>query len=374
MATSQSQDPENRSEGDKARAQRSKMHQDMLRRALRHYWHCLNKSIRARRYLKARGLTSESIKRYGIGYAEASAQSLRAVFPNYQVPALLHCGLAIENDKRRYDRFRDRIIFPILDEDGCVIAFGGRLLEGDGPKYLNSPRTELFDKGATLFGMAQAKSSIATRSEVIVAEGYMDVVMSAQHGVGNIVATLGTATTTHHVEKLLATGAKRVVFCFDGDDAGRNAALKAMESALEASRPAVTRAHFAFLPMGVDPDSLVRSQGVEAFRECIAQAMPLETFLLNHLMADKNLETCEGRAGLTYVATQYLPQIKDSGMFYRLCESVADAAGYTVAEVIHFAGQTPATRSWSPVDTVAAPTASAMEQQGRAQAGASRVA
>jgi len=322
------------------------MHQDMLSRALRSYWGNLKDSIGARRYMKERGVTLESVQRFGIGYAEASAQALSSTFPNYHVQSLVDCGLVIDGARGRYDRFRDRIMFPILNDSGRVIAFGGRLIAGDGPKYLNSPQTPLFDKGATLFGLPQARASIEECGEAIVVEGYMDVVMSAQHGIDNVVATLGTATTAAHIQKLVAVATRRIVFCFDGDDAGRGAAVKAMEACVEVVNSTHAQVAFTFLPSGEDPDSFVRQHGAEAFRKLIAEAMPFESFLMEHLRKEIDLLTCEGRAQMCYRALLVLPRIGDAGLYYRLCEMVGRDAGFTVAEMITLSGSEQQQRTW----------------------------
>lgn len=323
-----------------------KMHQEMLSKALRHYWSNLKNSIKARRYIKARGLEASSIERFGLGYADSASQGLRSVFPNYHVPALVACGLVKESENKRYDRFRDRLIFPILNEEGRVIAFGGRIFEGDGPKYLNSPQTALFDKGSTLFGIPQAKASIGLLGQVIVVEGYMDVVMAAQHGIENIVATLGTATTASHIDKLILLGVREIVFCFDGDDAGRNAAEKALFAALAKVHTASLKVSFAFLPSGEDPDSFIRDNGADAFREFIAKSQPIEEYLLRILREGKDLVSSEGKANLTCEALNYLAMIKDAAMFYRLCEQIAQDTQFTVAELINFVGETQ--RTWFP--------------------------
>lgn len=326
-------------------AERLTMYQDMLSRALRSYWGNLKVSIKARRYLKERGLTTESMQRYGLGYAESAPQALRSVFANYQVPSLVECGLVIDGERGRYDRFRDRIMFPILNDAGRVIAFGGRILDGDGPKYLNSPQTPLFDKGSTLFGLAQARPSIEALGEVIVVEGYMDVVMSAQHGISNAVATLGTATTSAHVKKLLSTPARRIVFCFDGDAAGRNAAVKAMEACIPVINATTAEVTFMFLDDAEDPDSFVRTHGAEAFRALVAEAIPFEAFLLEQMRSGKNLATCEGKAHMAAEALNVLAQIGDAGLYYRLCEKVAQDTDFTVAELISL-GNSDVQRTW----------------------------
>lgn len=313
---------------------RTEMHLEMLSRALRHYWTSLNGSIRARRYLRQRGVTTQSIKRYGLGYAEASPQSLKTPFPNYHVPALMEVGLVKEGTRGRYDRFRDRIMFPILNDAGRVIAFGGRLIDGEGPKYLNSPETELFDKGAAFFGLPQARASIEESGEAIVVEGYLDVVMASQHDVRNCVATLGTATTAAHAAKLMSIASKRLVFCFDGDRAGQKAASRALEAILEHVTEASADVAFMFLPEDDDPDSYLRKCGAEAFRNLSKQALTLEAFILQQLRSGKDLTSCEGKACMASEALRLLSRINDAGIFYRLTEAVARDTDFTVAELI----------------------------------------
>ncbi|WP_456341261.1 toprim domain-containing protein [Verminephrobacter aporrectodeae] len=205
---------------------------DRLTQALSFYRGQLRASPRAIAYLKSRGLRGDIAARYGLGYAPAGFQALRDAFPDYNDRALEKTGLvAVSNGGRRYDRFRDRIMFPILDDADSVIGFGGRVLEGDEPKYLNSPETELFHKGSVLFGLSQATQAIASTSTVYVVEGFLDVISLAQHGLQNAVATLGTATSGQHVKRLFGL-AQRVIFCFDGDDAGRRAAARALDVCL----------------------------------------------------------------------------------------------------------------------------------------------
>ena len=188
----------------------------------------------------------------------------------------------IRNEQGRlYDRFRDRVMFPIVNQKGEVIAFGGRVLGAGEPKYLNSPETPLFEKGREVFGLPQARVALREKNTAIVVEGYMDVVALAQHGVGNALATLGTATTATHVQKLLRQ-VDRIVYCFDGDNAGRKAAWRALENSLDAL-PEQKSIGFVFLPEAEDPDSYVRAHGHEAFERLIAQAMPLSEFLLREL-------------------------------------------------------------------------------------------
>ncbi|MGH8698426.1 MAG: DNA primase, partial [Burkholderiales bacterium] len=292
---------------------------ELLARAARYYREELKTSTRAIDYLKGRGLAGKTAGRFGIGYAPAGWQSLATVFTEYGAKALVECGLVIENEGKRYDRFRDRIVFPILNQRGLVVGFGGRVIEGGGgpttgegkgsagstagegkgsagPKYLNSPETPVFEKGRELYGLPQARDAVRAANRVVVVEGYMDTVMLAQHGVGNVVATLGTATTPAHVQKLLRQ-ADEVVFCFDGDAAGRRAAWQALEVSLESlsDRKAI---RFLFLPAEHDPDSYVRAFGREAFEREMAQAQPLSAFLLSTLASRADLLTLEGRSRL----------------------------------------------------------------------------
>ena len=201
---------------------------DAMARAAKYYYEQLKFSATAIDYLKGRGLSGEIAQKFGIGYAPDGWQNLGAAFDDYSVVELQQAGLVIKNEQGRlYDRFRDRVMFPIMNQKGEVIAFGGRVM-GDGePKYLNSPETPLFEKGREVFGLPQARAALREKNTAIVVEGYMDVVALAQHGVGNAVATLGTATTATHVQKLLRQ-VDRIVYCFDGDNAGRKAAWRAL--------------------------------------------------------------------------------------------------------------------------------------------------
>jgi DNA primase len=197
---------------------------EIMARATQYYKDQLKRSPKAIEYCKKRGLTGEIAARYGMGYAPDGWQNLQEIFPDYNGEELKLAGLVIENEAgRRYDRFRDRLMIPIINPKGDIIAFGGRVIDQGEPKYLNSPETPLFEKGRELFGLPQARQSLRETNTVIVTEGYMDVIALAQNGVGNAVATLGTATTATHVQKLLRQ-VDRIVFCFDGDNAGRKAA------------------------------------------------------------------------------------------------------------------------------------------------------
>jgi DNA primase len=298
---------------------------ELLANAARFYREQLKASPRAIEYLKSRGLAGKTAARFGIGYAPAGWQNLAAVFTDYGDKALVQCGLVVENEGKRYDRFRDRVIFPILNQRGIVIGFGGRVIDGDdGPKYLNSPETPVFEKGRELYGLPQARDGIRAANRVVVVEGYMDVVMLAQHGVENAVATLGTATTLTHVQKLLRQ-ADEVVFCFDGDAAGRRAAWHALEVSLEAlsDRKAV---RFLFLPAEHDPDSYVREFGREGLEREVAAAQPLSAFLLSNLAARGDLATLEGRSRLIAEAKPLVGRLAAPALRLQLVNAIADAA------------------------------------------------
>ncbi|MBI4989563.1 MAG: DNA primase [Rhodocyclales bacterium] len=305
--------------------------------AAKYYKEQLKTSPKAIDYLKGRGLTGEIAARFGLGYAPEGWQSLAAVFPDYPNKALVDCGLVIEGDSgKRYDRFRDRIMFPILDARGNVIGFGGRVIGQGEPKYLNSPETPLFEKGRELYGLLQARVAIRDEDCVIVVEGYMDVVALAQHGVGNAVATLGTATTPTHVHKLLRQ-ADRVIFCFDGDNAGRKAAARALEASLEQVADDKTVA-FLFLPPEDDPDSYVRAHGADAFRKLARQAMPLTDFLMQELKAGKDLATAEGRSQLVHAAKPLLGRLQAPLLRLQLVKLLAQASGFSQAEIESLCG------------------------------------
>jgi DNA primase len=260
-------------------------------------------------YLKKRGITGDTAKLFGIGYAPESWDALTQFFqdPTHAVDA----GLLIKKDGSGgvYDRFRNRVMFPIRDSRGRTIAFGGRTLGNDPAKYLNSPETPLFHKGRNLFGLYEAKQSGSKLPYLIVVEGYMDVVMLAQHGIHEAVATLGTATTPEHLH-LLFKSTSRVVFCFDGDRAGRAAAWRALEQAL----PEIYEGRecvFMFLPDGHDPDTLVQEIGAEEFRKRIEAAMPLSQFLLGELGKQVHLGSMDGRARLATLARPHLEKLRE---------------------------------------------------------------
>ena len=288
---------------------------DLYRRLLREH----PDRGRAVDYLKKRGLTGEIAKRFGLGFAPAGWDTLlRQLGDSTEaVRKLAIAGLVIERDDKRYDRFRDRVMFPIRDRRGRVIGFGGRVL-GDGePKYLNSPETPVFHKGRELYGLHEAQRAQRQPPRLLVVEGYMDVIALAQFGLPYAVATLGTATTPEHIKRLLRS-APELVFCFDGDRAGRDAAWKAVKTALpQAGGQQPIR--FLFLPEGEDPDTLVRKEGQAAFEQRLGQATLLSEFLFEHLSAGLDLTSTEGRAALDAAARPLL-QTVPAGTYRDLLE------------------------------------------------------
>ncbi len=292
----------------------------------------LKDAPRAIEYLKGRGLTGAIAARFGIGYAPDAWQPLAAAFDRYDAPALETAGLVIAGDGgKRYDRFRDRIMFPIHDARGQVIGFGGRVLGEGEPKYLNSPETPLFSKGRELYGLFLARAAIREVGTVVVVEGYMDVVALAQHGVEYAVATLGTATTPVHVQKLFRQS-DRVVFCFDGDNAGRKAAWRALENALPVLADGKNAA-FLFLPDGEDPDDFIRKRGKAAFEALLERALPASEFLLTELSAQHPPTTVEGRAALVNSARPYLAQISAPVLAVLLRRQLAAISGVPEGEL-----------------------------------------
>ena len=285
-------------------------------------------------YLKKRGLSGDIAKRFGVGYAPEGWQNLERAYADYQSSALTAVGLVKQNDEgRRYDIFRDRIIFPIVDVRGNVIGFGGRVLGSGEPKYLNSPETPLFEKGRELYGLYQARRAIRDAGRVIVVEGYMDVVALAQHGVEYAVATLGTATTPMHVQKLLRQ-TDEIVYCFDGDNAGRRAAWRALENSLGQLADG-KQVRFLFLPQGEDPDTYIRQHGKEQFEKLLDEAIPLSRFLVNELSSDVDRSTSEGRARLLQKAKPLIKEISAPMLSLMLRKDLADIAGITQQELVH---------------------------------------
>ncbi len=288
----------------------------------------LTKSERAQAYFERRGVGSEMIERFQLGYAPDRWDGLSGKLGGNsdRMKLLAAAGLLSQRDNgQSYDKFRDRVMFPIHDRRGRPIAFGGRILDQGEPKYLNSPETALFHKGRELYGLWQARQSAQKLKRLIVVEGYMDVIALAQHGVDEAVATLGTATTKEHAE-LLFRNAEDVVFCFDGDRAGRQAAWRALESTL----PRLTdgrQAYFLFLPDGEDPDTLVRKEGAEGFRRRMHEAMPLSDYFFDTLSREIDMTSIDGRARLSSRAQPLIEQMPDGAFRDLMREALAERSG-----------------------------------------------
>ena len=279
-------------------------------------------------------------KEFGLGWASADRQALAKVFPHYDDPILVESGLVIESeDGRRYDRFRERVMFPIRNVKGEIVGFGGRIIGKGEPKYLNSPETPVFSKGNELYGLFEARAAIRTEGCVIVVEGYMDVVGLAQLGVRNAVATLGTATTPTHIQKLLRASDK-IVFSFDGDSAGRRAAWRALQACLPLLRDDIS-IRFLFLPTEHDPDSYIREFGEEAFRASLKESDALSTFFLNELASRHAIKEVEGRSALVHEARPLLAQVPAITLKIQLQNELARLVQLTPEELSQLMAQLP---------------------------------
>ena len=283
----------------------------------------LRQSKKAIDYLKARGLTGEIAKEFGIGYAPEGWANLEKHIPNCDTTDLINAGLAQKNEQGKlYDRFRDRIIFPIINEKKAVIGFGGRVINPeDTPKYYNSPETPLFQKSYELYGLINARKAIREKNYVLVVEGYMDVVALAQHGVKNAVATLGTATTQFHIKKLMRY-TQEVVFCFDGDHAGKEAAWRALNNALEALNDNLNL-KFLFLPNNHDPDSYIREHSNENFEEMVEASLPFSEYLIKYLTQNNDLSSQEKKVKLLNEVEPILKKINASKLKLLLRKKIA---------------------------------------------------
>ncbi len=288
-------------------------------------------------YFKKRGVSGEIAKRFHLGWATPQWQGLSEAFDDYNDNELLETGglVSLGDGGKRYDRFRERVMFPILNQQGAVIGFGGRILgskdDGQGPKYLNSPETPIFSKGRELYGLFQAQQAIRKSNRVLVVEGYMDVIALAQYGVEYVVATLGTATTEAHTQRLLRI-ADEVVFSFDGDAAGQRAAWRALENALPALRDG-KQVRFLFLPKEHDPDSYIREHGREAFETFIDSALPLSQYWLRELNARHPGDSAEAKAARASAAREHLelvsaPMMRES--LAKALEGDVDIAAHTL--------------------------------------------
>ncbi len=281
-------------------------------------------------YLKGRGLSGEIARDFGLGFAPPGWDNLlkHLASDSLQQKSMIDAGLLVENAEsgKRYDRFRDRVIFPIRDSRGRVIAFGGRVLGDDKPKYLNSPETPVFHKGQELYGLFEARKNNRNLDEIMVVEGYMDVIALAQQGLRNAVATLGTATSEEHLKRLFRI-VPSVLFCFDGDQAGRNAAWRALEATLSSLQDG-RRARFLFLPDGEDPDTLVRSEGTDAFRARInQQAQPLADYFFQQLSEEADPRSLEGKAHLATLAAPLIDKIPGANLRALMRQRLTEITG-----------------------------------------------
>lgn len=306
----------------------------ILDRACAFYREQLRSNVPAVKYLKGRGLDGSIAAEFAIGYAPPAWDSLLRAFGNSKEARelLVRAGLVTRNDEgRTYDRFRDRIIFPIHGRRGQVLGFGGRALSDGTPKYLNSPETSVFHKGRELYGLFQLNNVNRKPERVLVVEGYMDVVALAQYDIRYTVATLGTASTTEQAERLFRT-THNVIFCFDGDPSGRKAAWRALETVLPLLRDGRS-VGFMFLPEGEDPDSLVRELGREAFSALIENASSLTAFLFDQLLVQTDVGTLEGRARLVELAKPLLNRLPDGALQQLTVRKLGDLVGMGVDEL-----------------------------------------
>ncbi|MDB5928578.1 MAG: primase [Polaromonas sp.] len=322
--------PQDRARAAQVREQQATLTSVLEKAGLAYIRH-LRGSERAITYFKGRGVSGEIAKTFGLGYAPEGWRSLASVFPDYGDPLLVESGLVITGEAddvnaageaKRYDRFRDRIMFPIRNVKGECIGFGGRVLGDDKPKYLNSPETPVFSKGRELYGLFEARNALRQHGYALVTEGYMDVVALAQLGFANAVATLGTACTPEHVQKLFRF-TDSVVFSFDGDSAGRRAARKALDAALPFASD-VRTVKFLFLPAEHDPDSFIRAHGQEGFAACVAKAVPLSRFLLEAAGEGCDLDTAEGRAHMASNARPLWSALPEGALKPQLLAEIAD--------------------------------------------------
>jgi DNA primase len=305
-----------------------------------HWQVCLRDNPGAVDYLKQRGIDGATAKRFGIGYAPDSWSDVLDKFGKTSEAAerLLATGLVIRKDNgKHYDRFRDRIMFPIRDSRGRTIGFGGRAL-GDGePKYLNSPETVLFHKGRELYGLYEARQALRQIDQLVVVEGYMDVVALSRHGIDFSIATLGTATTSDHLDRIFRL-TDNVVFSFDGDRAGRAAAWRALENALPQVREG-RQIRFVFLPEKHDPDSYVNEYGSDAFMQAVDEGVALSDFLIGELSSQVDMTTIDGKARLAELAKPLVNNIPPGVYRELLIDSLADTVGLSAAKLERMLGQ-----------------------------------
>lgn len=307
---------------------------ELLAKVERYYQANLRNNDAAKDYLKARGIDGATAKHFGIGYASAGWSTVLDKFgkSNEIIERLLAVGLVIRKDNAsHYDRFRDRIMFPIRDARGRCIGFGGRVIGDQEPKYLNSPETVLFHKGRELYGLYEARQAIRNIEMLVVVEGYMDVVGLARHGIEFAVATLGTATSDDHLTRLFRL-TEEVIFCFDGDSAGRAAAWRALEATLPQIREG-RQIRFVFLPEGQDPDSFIRDNGAKAFEGALAEGVPLSDFLVRELALKVDMDSVDGRARLAELAKPLVQRIPQGVYRELLTERLAEAVGLSASKL-----------------------------------------
>ncbi|MDB5946487.1 MAG: primase [Ramlibacter sp.] len=345
--------PQDRERAAQQRAKQATL-TDVLEKAGEAYRKHLKNSPKAVAYFKGRGVSGEIAKEFGLGYAPEGWRSLASVFPEYDDPLLAESGLVIANEEdpstgsgqaKRYDRFRDRVMFPIRNVKGECIGFGGRVLGDEKPKYLNSPETPVFSKGRELYGLYEARQALREQGYVLVTEGYMDVVALAQLGFPNAVATLGTACTPDHVQKLFRF-TDSVVFSFDGDAAGRRAARKALDGAL-AHATDVRSVKFLFLPPEHDPDSFIREFGRDAFARYVSEATPLSRFLIDSAREGCDLGSAEGRAHTAANAKPLWAALPDGALKRQLLAEIATLVQLDTAELSSLWGQKPPAAQWA---------------------------
>ena len=293
----------------------------------------LRESPKAINYLKSRGLTGEIAKEFSIGYAPEGWQNLKIPFEKYEDQILVKAGLVVKNEKNKYyDRFRDRIIFPIYSDKGKIIGFGGRVIDPEStPKYYNSPETPLFQKSYELYGLLSARKPIREKAYVLVVEGYMDVVGLAQNGIKNVVATLGTATTAFHIKKLMRY-TQEIIFCFDGDTAGKAAAWRAMNNALISVTDTV-QLKFLFLPDGQDPDSFVRQNSTKDFELLVKQSTPLTEYIIKYLTINNDLITSEKRVKFLNEIRPILKEITAPRLSLLFKKRIAELINLNIDEI-----------------------------------------
>ncbi|AUX60662.1 DNA primase [Simonsiella muelleri] len=322
-----------------AKKQQQQTLENTVQAACEFYHQQLPLNSQAIDYTNKRGLTSDIITHYGIGYAPDGWQPLAQIFQPYPSVSLVESGMVLDNEGKHYDRFRHRLMFPIRNVSGQVIGFGGRVLDDSKPKYLNSPDTPLFDKGKNLYGLYEARQAIKDAGRILVVEGYMDVVALAQFGVGYAVAALGTATTAEHI-KILFRQTDSVYFCFDGDGAGRKAAWRALENALPQLKDDKSL-NFLFLPENHDPDSFVRAFGRKRFEEALLhESKPLSVYFWDALTENVDISHQEGKAELVKSAAPLLNQMTQApALAYLLKQELSTKTGIDPSNLAYLMGQ-----------------------------------